>query len=638
MANAWPVNLQGILLRGHQVLLVKNDRQQWELPGGRADEEESLEKALARQCHKQTGLTVQVGTITAVDLFRPSMDKPQVLLLFYPLSEADATQVITLSDPYVAYLWASLDDLSNLGVPDIYGQAVSRVMPSHTLSMRVLGHVRKRLSSDEDEQRMQRMTTAPLLWPQIGLKGVRGTDDDNRRELLLARSNLGEMHQAFVQGTLSPVAVIENSLELAKRWQRKTPIFITLSETAALASARLSEERYRQGRPLSTMDGIAIGLKDLIDVRGQPTTAASAWRLGEVAHQDAAVVTTLRRHGLNVEFGKLNLHEYAYGPTGNSSYFGAVANPYDLARMAGGSSSGCAVAVATGILPLAIGTDTGGSIRIPAALTGISGFKPTYGSMSLRGVVPLSWSLDHIGPMARRVSDLSLAWEAMGGLAPLAHRGSPSVRLFWPEDQRLRCDDAALEDYLQKAMQTIVDAFAYDVVRGPLPDLDTIWVAQSILIGAEALAYHYNQLRASPQRYQPDVAQRLAQGGAHLAHEYLQALRYRQDRAQSWDQWMARFDVIMLPTVPMVAPPLSMRSVSFSGGGTEDVRSVLTRFTSPFNFLGLPALTIPWGLFQGLPVGLQLVGRRGEDAKVLALGEAIQEAFPQSLPIAPELI
>lgn len=637
MPDVWPVLCQGILLREQHVLLIQNKRQEWELPGGLVHAQESLREALEREWREKTGLAIEVEGLVGAEFLAAVADKPSVLLLVYRIRAEDGTPPLTLSDEHCDHMWANIDQMAAMALPQVSRDAIFQAVRSCHLDGRIAGRLQARLAT-ENGARMTQMSVWGSDSPRIGLQWL-GATACGRDMNPTGRSQLLTWHEEFRRGTRSPVLMIEESLRLAQQWQVRTPLFITLNPEKALRAAHQSAERYDNGRPLSRLDGFAIGLKDLIDVRGERTTAGSAWRETSIAHEDAEVVGRLRAQGVNVDFGKLNLHEYAYGPTGDSSYFGAVANPYDLTRIAGGSSTGCAVAVATGVLPAAIGTDTGGSIRIPAALTGISGFKPTYGSLSLQGVVPLSWSLDHIGPMSRRVSDCRVVWEALGGSAlPAFENEIRSLAVFWPEDNRTRCYDEELEQYVQEAISEITGSFAAVVERGPLPELDSIWLAQSILIGAEALDYHYFQLRESADRYQVDVARRLAAGGAHLAHEYIQALRYRQAQAERWDEWLRTFDVLILPTVPILAPALQTRTVSSRTGDAEDVRSVLTRFTSPFNFLGLPALSIPWGMLRGLPVGIQLVGQRGQDAKVLALGEAIQERFPKSLPALPSLV
>lgn len=447
---------------------------------------------------------------------------------------------------------------------------------------------------------------------------------------------IAELHTAFASGTVSPVEVVAEKVSLAQRWQEHTPIFIQLHPERALAQARQSEARYRAAEPLSPLDGVLVGLKDLIDVKGVATTAGSALRLTHMAAEDSFVAAALRQGGANFELGKLNLHEFAYGPTGASSYFGAVGNPFDLARMAGGSSSGSAAAVAAGIMPGALGTDTGGSVRIPAALCGISGLKPTYGTVSRKGVVPLSWSLDHVGPMARTVTDLMALWRVMNPGANGQPLAKP-LRIYWPEGRETACYEPALQAYVEDGIATLLKALGARVSRGPLMELENIWLAQSIIIGSEALSYHWPVLSRHREQYQSDVADRLIAGGAHLAVEYLAALRFRQDMAGRYDTWMEDYDAVILPTVPVVAPPLDQGSVLTPGGTEENVRATLTRFTAPFNFLGLPALSIPWGLHEGLPVGLQLVGRRGEDDQLLALGKEIQRIMPESIPEGPRV-
>lgn len=442
-----------------------------------------------------------------------------------------------------------------------------------------------------------------------------------------------ELHALYRQRAKSPVETLQETLSQLDRWQQATHLFTSIDETSALEMARASESRYVRGEPLSVLDGMLVGLKDLIDIEGMVTTAGSAVRANEPpAAVDAPVARRLREKGANIALGKLNLHEFAYGPTGHSSHFGPVANPYNLDCMAGGSSSGSAVAVATGLLAAALGTDTGGSIRIPAALSGISGLKPTYGAVSSEGVIPLSWSLDHVGPMARYAEDVRNVWEVLTGDSRPDGGQDGVRRVFWPDS--LDCDDRALNEVVQGGIRAIVDDIGAPFKRGALEDLDRVWLAQSIILGSEALAYHWTTLESKPDKYQPDVAERLAQGGAHLAAEYIAALRYRRAAQTRYNALFQEYDLMILPTVPIQAPPLDATHIE-TALGREDVRAVLTRFTSPFNLLGFPVLAIPWGMHQGLPVSIQLVAGRGREALLLGLGEAIQQHFPASLPPPP---
>lgn len=446
--------------------------------------------------------------------------------------------------------------------------------------------------------------------------------------------NVRALHAAFRTGQRNPVEVLEERLPFIEPWQEGTRLFVEWNAERAMKAAEASWKRYREGTFLSEWDGVMVGLKDLIDVAGQPTTAGSGVRLDHRAEADAAVTRRLREGGAVYQLGKLNLHEFAYGPTGSSSYFGPVGNPWAPERMAGGSSSGSAAAVASGLMWGALGTDTGGSVRIPAALSGVSGLKPTYGAISTEGVVPLSWSLDHVGPMARTVDDVQSLWSFLTGRAPV-ERPRRRPRVFWPEGSQMACYDPELDTYLHNGIAQILGSVDAEVTRGPLMDLEEIWLAQSIIIGSEALSYHWESLTDRAGDYQPDVRERLIQGGAHLAVEYLAALRWRQETARRYDAWFQSYDWMILPTVPVLAPYHTDTAIRNPQGALEDVRAVLTRFTAPFNFLGLPALALPFGQLQGLPVGIQLVAPRGQDDLLLAWGKDIQARFPDSTAIPP---
>ncbi|NMP22324.1 amidase [Sulfobacillus harzensis] len=445
-----------------------------------------------------------------------------------------------------------------------------------------------------------------------------------------------ELHQLYRSGAKSPVETVNEALDHIAAWQDKTHLFITVNPEAALAEARASEARYQSGAPLSILDGVLVGLKDLIDLKGEITTAGSQLRLDVRARQDAPVAARLRESGANLALGKLNLHEFAYGPTGASSYFGPVGNPYDASRMAGGSSSGSAVAVASGVMAGALGTDTGGSVRIPAAFSGVTGLKPTYGAVSTEGVVPLSWSLDHVGPLARTAADVRLLWEvihdANGSDDRLPDR---PLKLFVVDDPNLACYDAGLQQHIEDGIRAIGDEFGASIERGELMEVNQLWLSQSIILGSEALAYHWSTLATNRDAYQPDVAERLVAGGSHLAAEYIAAMRYRQVIQRRYREWLRAYDALILPTVPIQAPALDTTRVQRPDGRWEDVRATVTRFTNPFNLLGFPALAIPWGLYRDLPTSLQLVAGPGREALLLGIGELIQTHFPESLPPIP---
>ncbi len=631
---SWPISVKGILARNDKVLVLMNERSEWELPGGRVEDGQTLEDALKREWSEETGLQVRVDRLVDAGFYTPTARARTVLLAIWLVVDAGAVLDPVISDEHREYLWADLNHLPE-NLPQMYRRAILRGVVSG-IANEVAAGLQSRVIHDRGG-RIARLSSPKATAPRIGVGRTSVGDKEPQPESgYPERGDIAELVRAFRSGTLSPVEMTQARLERALQWQERTPVFVQLTPEAAMKSAGEAETRYANNRPLSPIDGVLVGLKDLIDLQGRPTTAGSRVIATARADRDAEVASALRDHGANLDLGKLNLHEYAYGPTGNSSALGPVANPYDTGRMAGGSSSGSAVAVATDIVSAALGTDTGGSIRIPAAFCGIVGLKPTYARVSVQGVVPLSWSLDHVGPMARRVCDVQAIWAALGS-GPRAGDLPDTLTVFWPDADQVFCYDGELDQYVKDGIASVIQALGARVERGRLMDLERLWLAQSIVIGSESLAYHWEQLAEHSDQYQPDVALRLTQGGAHLAVEYLAALRFRQDAAKRWDVWMQKthLDAIILPTVPITAPPIDVQHMTNPAGAEEDIRAVVTRFTSPFNFLGLPALSIPWGLHHELPVGLQLVGRRGADEALLTIGRAIQDRFPESLPLSP---
>jgi aspartyl-tRNA(Asn)/glutamyl-tRNA(Gln) amidotransferase subunit A len=387
------------------------------------------------------------------------------------------------------------------------------------------------------------------------------------------------------------------------------------------------------------LHGVPYALKDLYDTAGVRTTGGSRIFADRVPTADATVVRRLAEAGAIV-LGKLNMVEFAYGPEGLNAHYGHARNPWDAAthRMAGGSSSGSGVAVAAGLAPGALGSDTGGSIRIPASLCGITGLKPTYGRVSRAGVLPLAWSMDHVGPMTRTVADSALMLGAMAGYDP----ADPSTSVLPVPDYL-----AALTGDLKGLRVGLLRSFFLDgaapVVRaaveaaaatlaaaGAVVDevkLERVNLAGAgslAVVGAEALAYHAELLRTRAAEYDPDVARRLRVSAFITGLHYVRAQQVRALVRDEVDGALARRDVLLAPSTPIVAPAVDERQATL-GDGPADVRTALLRFTRPFNFSGHPACAVPCGFTEGgLPIGMQLVGRPFDEATVLRAADAFQ--------------
>ena len=447
-----------------------------------------------------------------------------------------------------------------------------------------------------------------------------------------------ELARLIATKAVSPVEVVRAHLERIDARDRELRAYITVCADAALEAARRAEAALMAGGPLGPLHGVPYGLKDLYDTAGVRTTGGSRIFADRVPATDATVVRRLAEAGAIV-LGKLNMVEFAYGPEGLNPHYGHARNPWDRAahRIAGGSSSGSGVAVAAGLAPGALGSDTGGSIRIPASLCGITGLKPTYGRVSRAGVLPLAWSMDHVGPMTRSAADCALMLGAMAGYDPTDASSSvlpvPDYLAALTGDVRgVRVGllrgfvDAAtpvVRAAVEAAAATLAGAGAVidDVT---LARADLVPAASLAVVGAEALAYHAGLLRTRAADYDPDIARRLRVsafiGGAH----YVRGQQARALVRDEIDAALARRDVLLAPSTPMVAPMLDERQVTL-GDGAADVRSALLRFTRPFNVSGHPAGAVPCGFTEGgLPIGMQLVGRPFDEATVLRVADAFQ--------------
>ena len=373
-----------------------------------------------------------------------------------------------------------------------------------------------------------------------------------------------------------------------------------------------------------------ISLKDLIDLAGVPTTAASRVLEGHVARADAAVAARLREAGA-VFLGKCNLHEFAFGTTSEDSAFGPVRNPWDAARSAGGSSGGSAAAVVSGMGLASVGTDTGGSIRIPSAVCGCVGLKPTTGELPCDGIIPLSWTLDHVGPLARSVADAWLLFHVMAGTPhpqPLPAGVAPAgaLRLGLLKPYFLDVLDDGVRGAFERACTELARAGAALADRAVAHAADTATIYLHLQL-AEASAYHAPMLERHPELYTPPVRQRLEMGRYVMGEDYARARCGAGVLRRDVDAALDGVDALVLPTVPIVAQPLGSTSLAV-GGLPFPVRALMLRLTQLFDVTGHPAITIPCGRSkENLPIGLQLVGRRGRTADLLVLAAAVERAL-----------
>ena len=450
----------------------------------------------------------------------------------------------------------------------------------------------------------------------------------------ISRLSVAEAGDLIHQRKLSPVELTEACLQRIGRVDAQLNAFITVTGEEALKAAQEAANAIAQGSYMGPLHGVPVALKDLFATAGVRTTAGSKIMADHVPAEDAEVTARLKAAGAIV-LGKLNMHEFAFGATGVNPHYGPVRNPWDTDRISGGSSSGSGAAVAAGECPAALGTDTGGSVRIPASLCGVVGLKPTYGRVSRRGVVPLSWSLDHVGPLTRTVEDAAIVLGAIAGRDPLddsscdepvpnyrlrLRRGRRlgGLRVGVPREHFFEGVDADVLEAVRAALGVLGELRA-EVEEVSLPHIAEAVAAVNTIMLPEALAYHQRWLAERSQDYGDDVRRRLEMGTTFLAVHYVQAQRLRELMVREWRQVLERVDLLATPTTPMPAPLIE----------TSELQTTLTlvRFTNPFNLVGLPAISVPCGFTrQGLPTGLHLAGRWFQEETVLRAACAYQRA------------
>jgi aspartyl-tRNA(Asn)/glutamyl-tRNA(Gln) amidotransferase subunit A len=407
--------------------------------------------------------------------------------------------------------------------------------------------------------------------------------------------------------------------------------YITPPDERARREAQRAERRRTAGETGALL-GVPIAVKDLFATRALRTTAGSRILRDWVPSRDAAPVARLRAAG-GIILGKTNLHEFAYGVTNANPWWGVARNPHDPQRSPGGSSGGSAIAVVAGLCAVAVGSDTGGSIRIPASLCGCVGLKPTFGAIALNGTFPLGWSLDHAGPLARTVDDAGLLLDVLTG-------GDAGRRARRASTRGLRVGilRGGIVKNVQPGVSRQLAAAAVALRRRGLrvreveiPEMKWTVATQLVTLRAEASALHARWIRTRPRDYGADVRTRLQLGALVGGADYVLAQRMRTRIRAAMNRVFRDIDVLLLPTTPITAPIIGERMVRWRSSD-EPVDGALVRLTAPFNLTGLPALSVPFGTATGLPVGVQVVGQWNDEVRVLAVGRLLEEEAPTLKP------
>jgi aspartyl-tRNA(Asn)/glutamyl-tRNA(Gln) amidotransferase subunit A len=446
------------------------------------------------------------------------------------------------------------------------------------------------------------------------------------------RRTIQQLSQEIRKKSISPVELTRDCLAGIDKVNPKLNAFITVLADSALADARRAEQEIHSGNYRGPLHGIPIGLKDLIDTAGTRTTAASAQFKDRIPEEDAEVVRRLRAAGAII-LGKQNLHEFAYGGSSMISFFGEIHNPWDTSRVPGGSSGGSAASVAAGLGFAAIGTDTGGSVREPAAFCGIVGIKPTYGRVSARGVVPLSWSLDHIGPLTNSVEDAALLLDILAGYDP----GDPSSIDVpagdfashldrFPNKLRIGVPRAFFFDELHpdvaQATESAIKVFAG--LHAEIRDVKLDVPADRTVLTSEAWAYHEPLVTRSPELYQPATLARIQSGANTSAAVALRARRALEARRHAIRAIFEEVDILLTPTTPI--PPPTISDLKAHPDQLRPAELLMLRNTRPFNEWGIPAISVPCGFTKdGLPIGLQLAAAPWREDFVLQVAHAYEQ-------------
>ena len=432
-----------------------------------------------------------------------------------------------------------------------------------------------------------------------------------------------QLHSAYQSGALKPTNLVNSLLTRIEQREPTVKGWVAIAPDAHQQAGKC-DQQLTSSEPYKPLFGIPIGVKDLVDVHGLPTRCGSRQTSSDPAEMDATAISRLREAGAII-LGKTNTHEYAFGGTTPPTQ-----NPWESERIPGGSSGGSGAVLGAGMVPGALGTDTAGSVRIPAAYCGAVGFMGSYGVVPTDHVAVLAWSLDHVGVLTRSVADATLMHKVVAGIptsASFAAIGLPSI-IGIPR-AALEPMHPAVRTAFDEAVATLVDR-GVRVVDVPWPDSDLQEAIGFILMMTESAAYHRNRMER-PELFDPEVAELIEQGATVSAGDHIQALRVRVQLAHEFDAIFNGVPVVITPTLPCLAPAIGSGTFTLVnvGGETQPLATAHTRFTLAANIAGIPAGSLPCGIGEGLPIGLQVMGRRGSDLGVLSVMAGMERVLAQ---------
>ena len=455
----------------------------------------------------------------------------------------------------------------------------------------------------------------------------------------LADRTIASLAPDIKKGDLSPVALTEACLARIEEGNAAVNAFVTVDAEGALKAARAVEAEIAGGTYRGPLHGIPIGHKDLYQTKGLRTTAGSQLLMDNIPAEDATTVACYRAAGA-VMLGKLNTHEFAYGPTGETSAFGASRNPWDTSRITGGSSGGSGAAVAARLCPAATGSDTGGSIRMPAAACGVTGLKPTYGRVSRAGIYPLCWTMDHAGPLTRSARDAALMLQPIAGVdardaasadepvpdyVAALGKGIKGKRIGLPVRHFFSGATEEIEAKVREAAG-VLEGLGAHVEEVDIAHAELAAAAALVMYLAEGTAYHDDDIGPNADKYTDQVRLFLELGNYVLAKDYLHAQRFRTLLGHAMADVLERVDFLAMPTLPMTATPIGEPDVTIRGEKRSVFASMLVN-TEPFDLTGLPAVVVPCGFgANGMPISMQIVGRPFDEAGILNAADAYQQA------------